>query len=82
MLGALFFIQIAWQNSETKRLASKLRFTAFVQPHSGNLMATATLATQAADGTIHVVYSYFVTGGKSMKHAAFNEAWVKQSESQ
>jgi hypothetical protein len=20
----------------------------------------------------------FVTGGKSMKHAAFNEAWVKQ----
>ena len=32
---------------------------------------------QARDGTIHVVYSYFVTGGKSMKHAAFNEAWVQ-----
>jgi predicted neuraminidase len=31
---------------------------------------------QAADGTIHCVYSYFVSGGKSMKHAAFNEAWV------
>lgn len=33
---------------------------------------------QAKDGTIHVVYSYFVTGGKSMKHAAFNEAWIRQ----
>jgi predicted neuraminidase len=33
---------------------------------------------QGRDGTIHVVYSYFVSGGQSMKHAAFNEAWVKQ----
>ena len=32
--------------------------------------------TQGRDGTIHVVYSYFVEGGKSMKHAAFREAWV------
>ncbi len=32
--------------------------------------------TQGADGTIHCVYSYFVAGGKSMKHAAFNEQWV------
>ena len=32
---------------------------------------------QARDGTIHAVYSYFVKGGKSMKHAAFNEAWVQ-----
>jgi predicted neuraminidase len=32
---------------------------------------------QGADGTIHAVYSYFVEGGKSMKHAAFNEAWVR-----
>jgi predicted neuraminidase len=31
---------------------------------------------QGKDGTIHAVYSYFVTGGKSMKHAAFNEAWI------
>jgi predicted neuraminidase len=31
---------------------------------------------QGADGAIHCVYSYFVTGGKSMKHAAFNEAWI------
>ena len=31
---------------------------------------------QARDGTIHCVYSYFAPGGKSMKHAAFNEAWV------
>jgi hypothetical protein len=35
---------------------------------------------QARDGTIHAVYSYFVDGGKSMKHAAFNEAWVKAKE--
>lgn len=35
---------------------------------------------QGQDGTIHVVYSYFVDGGKSMKHAAFNEAWVKAQD--
>jgi predicted neuraminidase len=34
---------------------------------------------QGRDGTVHAVYSYFVEGGKSMKHAAFNEAWVKES---
>jgi predicted neuraminidase len=32
---------------------------------------------QGSDGTIHAIYSYFVEGGKSMKHAAFNEAWVQ-----
>ncbi|NOX56947.1 MAG: exo-alpha-sialidase, partial [Planctomycetes bacterium] len=32
---------------------------------------------QGRDGTIHVVYSYFVTGGKSMKHVAINEAWIR-----
>ena len=31
-------------------------------------------------GMIHVVYSYFVKPGKSMKHAAFNEAWVMQGD--
>ena len=36
--------------------------------------------TQGADGTIHAVYSYFVPGGKSMKHAAFNEAWVQAGD--
>jgi predicted neuraminidase len=35
---------------------------------------------QGRDGTIHAVYSYFVDGGKSMKHAAFNEAWVQAGE--
>lgn len=34
---------------------------------------------QGRDGTIHVVYSYFVAGGKSMKHAALNEAWIRRS---
>ncbi len=31
---------------------------------------------QGHDGTIHVVYSFFVDEGKSMKHAALNEAWI------
>lgn len=35
---------------------------------------------QARDGTVHVVYSYFVPGGKSMKHARFDVAWVKQGD--
>jgi arylsulfatase A len=35
---------------------------------------------QAKDGAIHVVYSYFVADGKSMKHARFNEAWVKEGD--
>jgi predicted neuraminidase len=37
---------------------------------------------QGRDGTIHAVYSYFVAGGKSMKHAAFNEAWVQAKSDQ
>ncbi len=35
---------------------------------------------QGRDGTIHAVYSYFVEAGKSMKHAAFNEAWVQAGD--
>jgi predicted neuraminidase len=35
---------------------------------------------QGRDGTIHAVYSYFVPEGKSMKHAAFNEAWIRQRD--
>ncbi len=35
---------------------------------------------QGRDGNIHVVYSYFTTGGKTMKHASFNEAWLRQGE--
>lgn len=35
---------------------------------------------QGTDGTIHAVYSYFVAGGKSMKHAAFNEAWIQSGD--
>lgn len=36
--------------------------------------------TQGADGTIHAVYSYFRDEGKSMKHAAFNESWVRAGD--
>lgn len=35
---------------------------------------------QSKDGQIHAVYSYFVDGGKSMKHAVFNEEWVGAGE--
>jgi predicted neuraminidase len=35
---------------------------------------------QARDGTLHAIYSYFVEEGKAMKHAAFNEAWVKNGD--
>jgi predicted neuraminidase len=35
---------------------------------------------QSGDGLIHVVYSYFVADGKSMKHAAFDEAWVRAGD--
>jgi len=31
-------------------------------------------------GMIHVIYSYFVSEGKSMKHAVFNEAWIMQGD--
>jgi predicted neuraminidase len=32
---------------------------------------------QGHDGRIHAIYSYFVQGGKSMKHAQFDEAWIE-----
>lgn len=35
---------------------------------------------QSRDGKIHAVYSYFVAGGKSMKHAEFDEGWVRGGE--
>jgi predicted neuraminidase len=35
---------------------------------------------EGRDGTIHAVYSYFVSSGKSMKHAAFNEEWIRSGD--
>jgi predicted neuraminidase len=35
---------------------------------------------QARDETLHAIYSYFVDAGKTMKHAALNEAWVKSGD--
>lgn len=32
---------------------------------------------QTRDERIHVVYSYFVEGGKSMKHCSFEESWLE-----
>jgi predicted neuraminidase len=35
---------------------------------------------QAKDGAIHVTYSYFVKAGKCIKHARFDEDWIKAGE--
>ncbi len=35
---------------------------------------------QANNGRIHAIYSYFVDEGKTMKHAAFDEAWIRNVE--
>ena len=35
---------------------------------------------QARDGAIHVTYSYFTPEGKSIKHARFDEAWVRAGD--
>ena len=35
---------------------------------------------QSKDGRIHAVYSYFVDGGKSMKHAVLNESWIEAGD--
>ena len=35
---------------------------------------------QARDGFIHVTYSYFTPEGKSIKHARFDEAWVRAGD--
>jgi predicted neuraminidase len=35
---------------------------------------------QAKDGKIHVTYSYFMPEGKSIKHAQFDEAWVRSGD--
>jgi predicted neuraminidase len=35
---------------------------------------------QARDGAIHVTYSYFTPEGKSIKHARFNEEWVRAGD--
>ncbi len=35
---------------------------------------------QSSDGAIHVTYSYFVKEGKCIKHARFNEDWIKAGE--
>jgi predicted neuraminidase len=35
---------------------------------------------QDGQGMIHVIYSYFVEEGKSMKHVALDEAWVEHGD--
>lgn len=35
---------------------------------------------EGKDGQIHFVYSYFIDGGKSMKHVSVNEAWIQAGD--
>lgn len=35
---------------------------------------------QAKDGAVHIVYSYHVPEGKTMKHVRLNEAWIRAGE--
>lgn len=35
---------------------------------------------EARDGTLHATYSVHVPTGKSIRHAAFNQEWVKESQ--
>lgn len=35
---------------------------------------------QTRDGAIHATYSYFTPAGKSIKHARFSEAWVREGD--
>lgn len=34
---------------------------------------------EGTDGAVHVVYSYFVGGGKSMKYARIDQAWLRRA---
>lgn len=52
------------------------RWTRHLEKHSTGSYHYPAI-TQGRDGALHAVYSYFVSEGKSMKHAAFNVAWVK-----
>jgi predicted neuraminidase len=53
------------------------KYTRHLEAHeSGSYHYPAVI--QGRGGTVHAVYSYFIAAGKTMKHAAFNEAWVRE----
>ena len=55
------------------------KFTRHLEQHDkGSFHYPAII--QGRGDTIHAVYSYFVEGGKSMKHAAFNEDWIRAQD--
>ncbi len=56
------------------------RWTRHLERHpSGRYHYPAVI--QGADGRIHVVYSYHVSAGKSIKHVELNEAWIRAGDS-
>ena len=78
--------RITWRRSRNSLAASvsddegrTWKWTRHLEQHAtGSYHYPAVI--QGRDGTIHAVYSYFVTGGKSMKHAAFTEDWVREGD--
>ena len=63
----------------SRSVAKSWKWTRHLERHdSGGYHYPAII--QGAEGTLHAIYSYHVAGGKSMKHAAFNEAWVRAGE--
>jgi len=59
------------------------KYTRHLEKHDSGSYHYPTII-QGRDGTLHAVYSYFVREGdqegKSMKHAAFNTAWIEQGD--
>jgi len=69
-------LAVSVSHDEGKTWAS----TRYLEDHpSGSYHYPAIIQTQ--DGRLHAIYSYFVEGGKSMKHVEFNEAWIEQKQS-
>jgi predicted neuraminidase len=55
------------------------KWTRHLEKHAGGSYHYPAVI-QGAGGTIHAVYSHFEAAGKSMKHAAFNAAWIEAGD--
>lgn len=71
-------VSVSQDEGRTWAWTRHLESPALGSPPTGSYHYPAVI--QGRDQAIHVVYSYFVEGGKSMKHAKFTEAWVRQGD--
>ncbi|MFN7732339.1 MAG: exo-alpha-sialidase [Pirellula sp.] len=51
-------------------------FTRHLEDHSSGSYHYPAII-QSSDDRLHAIYSFFVEGGKSMKHAEFDESWIQ-----